>query len=55
MKKMSGKSMSMLDGLTRKNPPEYDASMKPKGGSVDSEPTRDSVAPTPRTIGPRVA
>lgn len=32
-----------------------DKSMGCKGGSVNSSPTRDKTAPSPRTIGPREA
>ncbi len=52
---MKGKSMSMLKGLSRKNPPGVDASMSPKGGSVNADATRGGVAKTPRTLGPRDA
>lgn len=52
---MMGKSSNMLKGLTRKNPPGVDASMKPMGGSVDNNATRSGVAPSPRTLGPRDA
>lgn len=57
--KMSGSSSGgmkggdMLKGLSRKNPKGVDASMSCKGGSVNSDATRGSVAPTPRTLGPR--
>lgn len=54
-----GKSMksgkSMLAGLKNHSPKDGDASMKPKGGSVNSEPTRSGTAPTPKTLGPRNA
>lgn len=46
---------SMLDGLTRKNPPGEDKSMTIKGGSVNTDATRTSVAATPKTLGPRTA
>lgn len=48
-------SRSMLEGLTRHNPPESDASMKPKGGDVADNACRESVAKTPKTLGPRNA
>ena len=44
---------SLRDGLTRKNPPASDASMKPSSGSVNDAATRDSVAPGPKSLGPR--
>lgn len=52
---MKGKSMSMLKGLTRKNPAGVDASMSPKGGSVNAEATRGGTARSPKTLGPRDA
>ncbi len=53
MKKSGGSNMH--SGLTNKSPKAVDASMKCKGGSVDSDTTRDKVAPSPSTIGGRVA
>lgn len=52
-----GKSggMDMCKGMSRKSPAGVDKSMACKGGSVDSDTTRDKVAPTPATIGGRVA
>lgn len=46
---------SMLEGMTNKSPPCYDSSMDPPKGSVNSETTRDGVAKTPKTLGPREA
>jgi hypothetical protein len=45
----------LLDGLKNRSPSVTDASTKPKGGSVNAEPTRSSVAKTPGTLGPRCA
>lgn len=45
----------MLSGMTNRSPSSSDASTKVKGGSVNSEPTRSGVAPTPKTLGPRTA
>lgn len=42
-------------GMTNKSPPAVDESMKPRGGDVNDKPTRDGVAPTPKTLGPRTA
>ena len=53
---MKGKGGSMLKGLSRKNPPGVDSSMKPMSSrSVDTDATRSGVAPTPRSLGPRDA
>jgi hypothetical protein len=52
---MKNKSGNMLKGLKNKSPKFEDASMKPKGGSVNAGAVRKSVAPTPRTLGPRKA
>ena len=49
------KDKSMLEGLVNRSPKDGDASMTPKGGSVNSEPTRSSTAPGPKTLGPRCA
>lgn len=46
---------SMLAGMKDRSPKDGDASMRCKGGSVDSEPTRKGTAPTPKTLGPREA
>lgn len=51
----SSKEMSMKSGMSRKNPAGVDASMKPKGGSVNADATRGSTAATPKTLGPRDA
>lgn len=51
----TGGSKNLHEGMTRKSPPGVDASMKPKGGSVNGAATRDGVAKTPRTLGPRNA
>jgi hypothetical protein len=40
-------------GMQVRSPSASDASTKCKGGSVNSEPTRKSTAPTPGTLGPR--
>lgn len=48
----------MMGGLTDKcpkGPLDGDPSMKPKGGSVNAEPTRSTTGKTPTTQGPRVA
>ena len=61
MKSPSGNSSggmkggSLLGGLSRKSPKGVDASMSPKGGSVNADATRSGVAPTPKTIGGRDA
>ena len=52
---MSGKSQNLHSGLSRKAPKGVDASMSPKGGSVNSDATRSGTAASPRTIGPRDA
>lgn len=46
---------SMHAGMTNRSPKAVDASMKPPSGSVNSDPTRKAVAPTPPTLGPRTA
>lgn len=43
------------EGMENRSPSASDASTKCTGGSVDSEPTRSSVAPTPATLGGRTA
>lgn len=42
-------------GMKMRAPEPVDASMRCKGGSVDSGATRESTAPTPKTLGPREA
>ncbi len=42
-------------GMTNNSPKVPDASMTPKGGSVDTDAVRSGVAPTPKTLGPRTA
>jgi hypothetical protein len=42
-------------GMKTQSPAATDSSMKCKGGSVNDEATRDSVAKTPKGIGPRTA
>ncbi len=44
----------MHEGMKNMSPPG-DSGMRPPKGSVNSNPTRDSVAPTPKTLGPREA
>lgn len=46
---------SMLSGLSDKSAKAVDSSMKPSGGSVNSETTRKETAPGQPTIGPRCA
>lgn len=59
MKKMSGTSSGGMNssdlhkGLTNRSPKA--PSETPKGASVDSDSTRDSVAPSPKTLGDRCA
>jgi hypothetical protein len=62
MKQGDGKESStgvgktrLHDGLQTRSASATDASTKPKGGSVNDEPTRKSVAPTPGSIGGRCA
>lgn len=45
----------MLKQGTNNSPPASDKSFTPPKGSVNDNPTRDSVAPSPRTLGPRTA
>jgi hypothetical protein len=58
---MHKKSGNMHDGMTRHEPKDCDKSMKPghfvgpKAGHVNSEPTREKTASTPKTLGPRTA
>lgn len=42
-------------GMTDRSPKASDASMKCKGGSVNSDSTRTGTAPTPKSLGPREA
>lgn len=42
-------------GMKVREPKAVDASMRVKGGSVNSETTRKATAPTPKTLGPRAA
>lgn len=42
-------------GMKVREPAAVDASMRCKGGSVNSETTRTSTAATPKTLGPRNA
>ncbi len=49
------KGGSMQEGMKSTSVPSTDKSMECKGGSVNDSPTRDSVAPTPKTLGPRTA
>lgn len=42
-------------GMKDRSPEPVDASMKPKGGSVNNDTTRKETAPTPSTLGPRAA
>lgn len=54
--KKSSSGCNLYSGLTKKAPAPVDSSMKIHSGStVNSEPTRSSTAPTPRTIDGRVA
>lgn len=45
----------LLKGLQNRSPSASDASTKCKGGSVNSEATREGTAKTPGTLGPRTA
>lgn len=45
--------MSLYDGLKKKAPKP--PSEKPSGPSVNADPVRNAVAPTPKTIEGRVA
>lgn len=45
--------MKLHEGLTNRSPAAPSAT--PKGGSVNSEPTRSATAKTPSTLGPRAA
>lgn len=47
--------MGMQDGMTNRSVKSTDSSMTPPKGSVNDKPTRDGVAPTPKTLGPRTA
>lgn len=44
----------MHEGMKNMSPPG-DSGMRPPKGSVNSDPTRGGVAPTPKTLGPRTA
>jgi hypothetical protein len=44
----------MHEGLKNCSPPG-DSGMRPPKGSVNSDPVRKGVAPTPKTLGPREA
>lgn len=52
MKKSGGGYMH--EGMSRKSP-SGDSGMKPPKGSVNDDATRDAVAKTPGTLGPRTA
>ena len=45
----------MHAGMANRSPKAVDASMKPGSGKVDNGAVRPSVAPTPKTLGPRDA
>ncbi len=53
MKKGKG-GMYMHAGMKNMSPPG-DSGMRPPKGRVNDKSTRDSVAPTPKTLGPREA
>ena len=42
-------------GMKDRSPQPVDASMRCKGGSVNNDTTRKETAPSPGTLGPRVA
>jgi len=42
-------------GISDRSPKASDASMKPKGGSVNDDATRSSAATASPTLGPRTA
>ena len=42
-------------GMTKKAPKPIDSSYGPKGGSVDKDTTRSTVAKSQATLGPRTA
>lgn len=49
-------SVKLHAGLKNRSPKFPDSSMGTKGGKhVNSDTTRSSTAPTPRSLGPRVA
>ena len=52
---MASESKLQQRGMKVRAPSPSDASTKCKGGSVNSDTTRKSTAPTPRTLGPREA
>lgn len=45
----------MLKQGKNRSPASTDKSMTPSKGSVNDSPTRDGVAKSPRTLGPRTA
>jgi hypothetical protein len=47
-------SSYMHEGMKNMSPPG-DSMMRPPKGHVNDMPTRDSAAPTPKTLGPRTA
>jgi hypothetical protein len=55
MSEGSPANTDLLKGLQNRSPKDGDASMKCKGGSVNSEATREGTAKTPGTLGPRTA
>jgi hypothetical protein len=54
---MSGMSPSsdLLKGMRDRNPSATDKSTRLPGMNIDSDATRSSTAPTPKTLGPREA
>lgn len=50
-----GTKSSMQEGMSNRSPKSVDSSMTPPKGSVNDGAVRDSVAPTPKTLGPRTA
>jgi hypothetical protein len=50
---MAAQTKIHQSGMKVRSPAAVDASMKCKGGSVNSESTRSSTAATPKTLGPR--
>ena len=51
---MKKSSSYMHSGMKNMSPPG-DSGMRPPKGSVNSDPVRSGVAPTPATLGPRTA
>ena len=45
---------NMHEGMKNMSP-SGDSGMRPPSGRVNQNPTRDRVAPTPKTLGPREA